>query len=92
MTNLSLPQKVKISDHILFQEIAEEFVLLNMETEKYYGLDEVGAKVWEILKEEEETDKLINMLLMEYNVDEQTLRNHIAILFESMKSENILIY
>ncbi|MFM7022559.1 MAG: PqqD family protein [Flavobacteriales bacterium] len=88
----TLPSKIKVSSSVLFQEISNEFVLLNMETEKYFGLDEVGARFWELLKEEEDVDKVIAALLNEYNVDEPTLRSDIAALVESLKTAKLVLY
>lgn len=90
MENLSLPAKIKPSENVLFQEISGEYVLLNMESEKYFGLDEVGARVWQILSEDENPAKVLQQLEAEYDVDPQTLRNDVAKLIEEMKAEDLV--
>lgn len=92
MSSELFPSQVKISSHVLHQEISKEFVLLNMETEKYFGLDEVGARFWELLKEDENTDKAVSILLNEYNVDETTLRTDLLELLHNLKREQLVIY
>lgn len=92
MEKISLPVQVKISSQVLFQEIANEFVLLNMETEKYFGLDEVGARFWETLKEDENAENSIAVLLSEYNVEEETLRTDLLELLGNLKRERLVTY
>lgn len=91
MTNLSLPKHFKVSDHVLFQEIMGNYVLLNMESEKYFGLDEVGARVWQILADEENPSKVLEQLQAEYDVDPEILRKDLIKLIEEMRQENLII-
>lgn len=42
---ISLPTRVEISPEVLFQELQGEAVLLNLTSERYYGLDDVGMRM-----------------------------------------------
>ena len=90
MTEISLPKKVQISDNVLFQQISGECVLLNMESEQYFGLDEVGARIWELLAEEEDTQKVLEQLLAEYEVDETTLKQDLSKLLSELETEKLI--
>jgi hypothetical protein len=46
MTGDSCPRK---QDGVLAQQAGEKLLLLNAATGNYYSLDEVGARVWELL-------------------------------------------
>jgi hypothetical protein len=46
-----------------------EAVILNTEHGVYYGLDEVGARVWELLREPRRIAELRDQLLAEYAVE-----------------------
>lgn len=48
-----------------------ETVILDITRGKYYGLDDVGARVWEILQSAQTLDQIKAAILEEYNVDEQ---------------------
>jgi hypothetical protein len=74
MENLTLPKTVKISDNVLFQQINNECVLLDMDSEQYFGLDDIGARIWQLLSEDGDTEKALTLLLTEYETDEKTLR------------------
>ncbi len=91
MTNQSLPKKIKVSDNVLFQEINGECVLLNMESEQYFGLGAVGARIWELLGEEEgNTAKVLDQMQAEYEIDHETLKRDFTNLLEEMEREHLI--
>lgn len=90
MSNQSLPKTVKVSDNVLFQQINNECVLLNMESEQYFGLDDVGARIWEILSEDGDTEKAIAKLQTEYDTDAETLRKDLSTLLTELESEKLI--
>jgi hypothetical protein len=91
MTHLSLPKKVKISDNVLFQQINNECVLLDMDSEQYFGLNDVGARIWQILSEDGDTEKALSLLLAEYETDEITLRTDMVNLLTELGNEKLII-
>lgn len=90
MTTTVLPARVNISDHVLFQEIEGECVLLNMASEQYFGLDDVGTRVWQLLVEDGDPAKALTQLRQVYDVDEATLRTDLAQLLEKMNSQGLV--
>lgn len=62
-----------VSKDVLFQEVSGEIVLLDLDSENYFGLDEVGARIWMLLKEGKSASQMVDVLLEEYRVDRQTL-------------------
>lgn len=71
---ISLQQKVTISSEVLSQEVDGETVLLDLNSENYFGLDEVGTRIWQLLNEGNDLQHVLNTLLAEYEVDEQQLK------------------
>ena len=49
--NISTDQVFTVSKDVLFQEVAGETVLLDLNSESYFGLDEVGTRIWTLLNE-----------------------------------------
>jgi hypothetical protein len=92
MTDLSLPKTVKISDNVLFQQINDECVLLNMESEQYFGLDDVGSRIWEILSENGDTETALKVLLAEYDTDEETLKRDLSVLLTNLEHEKLILF
>jgi hypothetical protein len=71
--NFSLDDKVKISDQVLSQEVNGETVLLDLGSDFYFGLDEVGTRIWQLLNEKKAVGEIVELLLEEYEVERETL-------------------
>ena len=84
---ISLQQKFTISSEVLSQEVDGETVLLDLESESYFGLDEVGTRIWQLLNEGSNLQTVFDILLGEYDVDEKQLekdiQDHVALLVEA---------
>lgn len=77
------------SPNVLFQEIDGQTMLLNIQTERYYSLDEVGTRVWQIL-EEGDLNVLVSRLRSEFEVDEATLHADLEKLLDELKAAQLI--
>lgn len=78
----SLTARVTPSTEVLFQEIGGESVLLDLASESYFGLDDVGTRIWELLQVQGDLGAVFDQILGEYEVEptrlEQDLLAHIG--------------
>ena len=65
---------VSVAPDVLHQELGGETVLLNLANESYFGLDEVGTRIWQILGETSSLPDVVTRLLAEYDVTPEQLR------------------
>jgi len=66
--------KITLSPDVLFRDLGGEAVLLDLKGEFYYGLDDVGTRVWQLLEEHETLSGVADHLLEEYDVAADELR------------------
>ena len=66
-------QKITFSDTVFAQEVDGEMVLLDMESENYFGLDEVGTAIWQAMQEKETLKEVFELLLEQYEVESDVL-------------------
>ena len=71
---MKLDQKVTFADTVFAQEVDGEMVLLDMESENYFGLDEVGTAIWQAMQEKENLKEVLEVLLEQYEVEEEMLK------------------
>ena len=64
----SLSSRVRISEDALFQELSGETVLLELSRGVYYGLDDVGTRIWQLLGEGRSLAETLAALVAEYDV------------------------
>lgn len=90
MKNSFLPKNIEIPDDVLYQNIEGESVLLNLKTEQYFGLDEVGTRFWHLISENGNTDSALSTMLREFDVSEETLRSDLAGLTYELLGQGLL--
>ena len=81
---------IKISDDVVFRDLAGEAVILNLATGTYFGLDKVGTRIWHVLAEHGAKDKVIEVLLGEYEVEEGQLRSDVEHLIQQLSDKGLI--
>ena len=69
MTDLTT--RVTVPESVLFRDLDGEAVLLETATGRYYGLNEVGTRMWSLLQLHGEIEAVCRALLTEYDVPEE---------------------
>jgi len=87
---ISLNSNVKISSEILAQEVDGETVLLDLRSENYFGLDEVGTRIWQLLQQQKQLQKVFNIMLQEYDVDAKQLQDDLNDLLDKLIDEGLI--
>ena len=72
---MNLNQKITFAQTVFAQEVDGVMVLLDMESENYFGLDEVGTSIWQAMQEKEILREVLDALLEQYEVEEEMLEN-----------------
>ena len=67
-------RRLRIPEDVIYRDVAGEAVILNLETGVYFGLDPVGSRIWSLIGELRDSDKVLEALLAEYDVEEKQLR------------------
>jgi len=70
--------RVAIPETVLFRDLDGEAVLLATESGKYFGLNEVGTRMWSLLHLHGDVEAVCNALLAEYDVPEARLREDVV--------------
>ena len=69
----ALPERIRISPDILFQEIEREGVLMDTTTQQYFSLDAMGATIWKLLNDDPAISTTRARLLETYDVAPEVL-------------------
>ena len=65
---MSLDRAFKVSDHILTRQIDNETVIMDMERSVYCGLNEVGTRIFELIKDEKTLAEITDVIMTEYDL------------------------
>jgi hypothetical protein len=88
---ISFSDRVTVPDDVLISQLQEESVILNLDSERYYGLDDVGTRFLSVLTTSDSIETAYELLRDEYNVDPQVLRTDLLALIESLIDKGLLI-
>ncbi len=88
--SLNLNQTIALSPDVISQEVSGETVLLNLESENYFGLDEVGTRIWQLIKETNDLKAIYDILLNEYEVTGERLQQDLFTLLTEIEGLGLI--
>lgn len=88
--SIAFTSRVTVPEEVLVRELDGESVLLNLNNESYYGLDEVGTRMWALLTSTPTIDAAYDALLAEYEVTPEQLRSDMAALLVQLADNGLI--
>lgn len=82
--------RIEIPDSVLAREIDGEMVLLDLASESYFGLDDVGTRIWAALVEHGTLPKAREALIAEFDVDPAVLDRDLERLVGELKQHGLV--
>ena len=71
---------------IVTTEIGEGLALLNLSTNQYFSLNEVGAYVWEVLQTPRQRDEIVRAVTEKYEVAPELCAPDVDLLLEDLRN------
>ena len=87
---MKLDSKITFADTVFAQEVDGEMVLLDMNSENYFGLDEVGTAIWQAMQEKEKLQEVFEVLLSQYEVEEEVLKKDLMSFVEKLQESGLI--
>jgi hypothetical protein len=81
---------IQVPDGVMVRDLQGELVLLNLNTESYFGLDEVGTRMWAALTESASMQAAFETLQNEYEVEGEQLRSDLSTFIERLSEAGLL--
>lgn len=82
--------RVVVPKHVLVRHLDGESVMLNLETEKYFGLDATGTRMWQLVTAAPSVDAAYTQLLEEFEVEPELLRTNLTELLSRLLENGLL--
>lgn len=80
---------VATSDQVS-SDLKGEVAILDLKAGVYYGLDEVGARIWHLIQEPRTVDQIRDTLLQEYEVEPDRCERDVLALLQRLSDEGLL--
>jgi hypothetical protein len=83
--------RLAVPSHVLSRKAAGETVLLNLDSEEYYGLDGVGDRLWGLLEGGTTFGHVIAALLDDYEVERAVLEADVSALLADLADSGLVL-
>lgn len=88
--SIDFSSTVVVPDHVLARQLDDEIVILNLDSESYFGLDEVGTDLWVGLVAGPTIEDAYQQVLGVYDVDPETLRKDVEALVQQLLDQRLI--
>ena len=87
---LTFTDRAAVPGHVLVRVLDRESVLLNLETERYFGLDETATRMWQLVTASQDIEAAYQELLGEFDVEPELLRTNLTDLMGQLVENGLL--
>jgi hypothetical protein len=85
----SLRDSITVAPDVVFRELDGEAVILNLESGIYFGLDHVGTRIWQLIREHGALQKVFETMCDEYDVGSDTLERDLLQLVDELCAKRL---
>jgi len=92
MNTITLPPTARLQQNadILASSLGDETVMMSLSRNNYYGLDEVGSRIWELLAQPQTLTQLCTALQQEFAVDAETCQQEVTVFVQQLANEGLV--
>ena len=90
MTKITINSIVVVADEVVSCDLDGEAAILDIKDGIYYGLDPVGAKIWNLIQKPMVLEEVIKIILNEYEVDKDQCTNDVFELIEELLDNRLV--
>ncbi len=82
---------IRRNESLLFSKMDEEVVMLSIENSEYYGMNNVGSRIWELIEHPQKVGDLIQLLTKEYEVEQKECENDVLFYLDELLKKNVIL-
>ena len=87
---MNLSDKVTVPAQVMAREVGDETVILDLASGTYYGLDPVGARIWQLMAEGQRLTQVCEVMLAEYEVTREDIERDVLALVQTLMERQLV--
>ena len=87
---MNLSYKISIPAQVMARQVGDETVILDLASGTYFGLDPIGARIWQLIGEGKSLGEVCEALLAEYEVSREQLQGDLERLLQELGSKGLI--
>lgn len=86
-----MTDKVAVPAEVIARQVGEETVILDLASGTYFGLDPVGARIWQLLTEGNTLTEVCLVMLAEYEVALEDIERDVLSLVMQLREKQLIV-
>jgi hypothetical protein len=82
--------KLMVSPNAVARQVGDETVILHLGSGTYFGLDAVGARIWELIGKGKSLNEICDAVLDEYDVSREDLERDMDMLIKDLLEKDLV--
>ncbi len=87
---LSPNTTIEVAKDVVSCDLVDEAAILNLKTGIYYGLDPIGARIWNLIQKPRQLNEILETLLNEYEVEKNRCQEDLIELLEQLAEKELV--
>jgi hypothetical protein len=75
----------------LVATLSDGAVLLNLQTKRYFSLNETGTRIWEMVQQTADEEAIVATMLSEYDVEEPMARTEVRRILDELIDAQLIV-
>ena len=89
-SHITLKSNIQRNASMITSNLDGEIVMMSVENGEYYGLDEIGTRIWELLEKPIVIDSLIHCLTLEFEVEREECEQDTLDFLKDLFARNLI--
>ena len=90
MSTVLLDSTIVRSSDQVSTDLGGEAVILGIQSQEYFGLEDVGVRIWGIIREPKTVRDILDTLLNDYDVEPKRCESDLLAVFQEMAEEGLI--
>lgn len=87
---LTLDSTIMVAQDVVSCDLVEEAAILNLKDGVYYGLNPVGARIWNLIQKPVKVSEILELLIEEYDVEKEVCQNDLMELLNQLLDKELV--
>lgn len=88
---MNLSDRFEISDDVVAREVGGEIMILDLDSGNYFGLADIGCRIWKLLEDGSSAAEACDALIAEYDVARDVLEGDVLALLSDLLERRLIV-
>ena len=87
---MNIKSESTLSKNVFAQEIDEETIILDSETQEYFSINEIGKVIWSLIEEKKNLEEIKAEMLDMYEVPQEQIEKDLLNFIQALEQKGLI--